>query len=300
MKPNLFIVGAPKCGTTAWVEYLRSHPDIFFAKVKEPHHFSYDFPRWCKFPEREEYLALFKDSEDAPVVAEASVRYLYSKVAAREIHDFNPESKILIFLRDQEDYLPSQHNQLLYGRMESIEDFEQAWRLSGKRGAENIPSSCLEPSFLDYAAAGRFREQVERYFALFPAEQIRLFTFRDWIANPRATYLEILRFLSVKDDGRTDFPKVNVAKHHKSKFLAVLTHPPVWLRQISSIVKRLTGKSHFQFGARILQINRGLGYQTTVDPALKQEIRRYYEAENLLLLPRIWSSDAHSDSRRGN
>lgn len=38
MKPNLFIVGAAKCGTTAWVNYLASHPDIFFAKVKEPHH----------------------------------------------------------------------------------------------------------------------------------------------------------------------------------------------------------------------------------------------------------------------
>ena len=25
--PNLFIVGAPKCGTTAWVEYLRTHPE---------------------------------------------------------------------------------------------------------------------------------------------------------------------------------------------------------------------------------------------------------------------------------
>jgi len=33
-RPNLFIVGAPKCGTTAWVEYLRTHPDIFFPEIR--------------------------------------------------------------------------------------------------------------------------------------------------------------------------------------------------------------------------------------------------------------------------
>ena len=47
-RPNLFIVGAPKCGTTAWVEYLRTHPDIFFPEIKEPHYFATDLPgmRW--------------------------------------------------------------------------------------------------------------------------------------------------------------------------------------------------------------------------------------------------------------
>ena len=29
-KPNLFIVGAPKCGTTFLYQYLKKHPDIYF------------------------------------------------------------------------------------------------------------------------------------------------------------------------------------------------------------------------------------------------------------------------------
>ena len=41
-KPNFFIVGAPKCGTTALYEYLRPHPNIFMPKVKEPHFFATD------------------------------------------------------------------------------------------------------------------------------------------------------------------------------------------------------------------------------------------------------------------
>ena len=49
-QPNLFILGAPKCGTAAWYEYLNQHPEIAFSKAKEPHFFCEDFPRfrWAK------------------------------------------------------------------------------------------------------------------------------------------------------------------------------------------------------------------------------------------------------------
>ncbi|WP_072597465.1 sulfotransferase [Sinorhizobium americanum] len=288
MKPNLFIVGAPKCGTTAWVEYLGSHPQIFFSKAKEPHHFSHDFPKWCWARTPQEYLALFDESGDTPVVGEGSVRYLYSRVAAREIHKFNPDARILIFLRSQEDFLPSLHNQQLYNRDESIENFEEVWRLSGKRSLDNIPACCREPSFLDYKAMGRFREQVERYFAVFPAEQIRVLAFRDWIANPRGTYLDILRFLDLEDNGRVEFPPVNEAKHHKSRLVASLTQNPApWVRKTSILLTRAAGR---QLGilARLRKLNKAAGYGSNpIEPTLKQEIREFYEADNLSLLPLI-------------
>ena len=44
-KPNLFIIGAPKCGTTFLYYYLRQHPDIFFPSFKEPHFFGSDLNR---------------------------------------------------------------------------------------------------------------------------------------------------------------------------------------------------------------------------------------------------------------
>ena len=287
MKPNLFVVGAPKCGTTAWVEYLRSHPSIFFSAVKEPHHFARDFPKWCFFRTMEEYLALFRESGGAPVVGEASVRYLYSQVAAREIHTFNPDAKILIFLRAQEDFLPSIHNQQLYNRDESIEEFERAWRLSGKRTAKTIPSWCREPSFLDYASMGRFHEQVERYFAVFPEEQIRVIAYRDWTADPRRTYLEILSFLGLEDDGRTAFPQINEAKRHRSKLLASFTQiPPPWIRRTHIRLTQFAGRE-LGLLSRLRQLNRGRGYHSKVDPSLKEEIQRYYAAENQLLLSRL-------------
>jgi hypothetical protein len=40
-KPDFFMVGAPRCGTTAMVEFLRKHPEIFMPRV-EPHFFATD------------------------------------------------------------------------------------------------------------------------------------------------------------------------------------------------------------------------------------------------------------------
>ena len=42
LKPNFFIIGAPKCGTTSLHNYLKSHSQITMSNPKEPHYFSKD------------------------------------------------------------------------------------------------------------------------------------------------------------------------------------------------------------------------------------------------------------------
>ena len=84
-KPNLFIVGAPKCGTTAWVEYLGSHPDIFFPERKEPSFFCPDLLPDQRVQTLEDYLALFADAGTASVAGEASPTYLRSEEAPGRI-----------------------------------------------------------------------------------------------------------------------------------------------------------------------------------------------------------------------
>jgi hypothetical protein len=40
MKPNFFIVGAARCGTTTLSRCLKRHPQVCFSQPKEPHYFS--------------------------------------------------------------------------------------------------------------------------------------------------------------------------------------------------------------------------------------------------------------------
>ncbi|HEX6660804.1 MAG TPA: sulfotransferase [Sphingomicrobium sp.] len=301
--PNLFIVGAPKCGTTAWVEYLRTHPDIFFPNTKEDCFFASDLPKFRFIHSEAEYSKLFAESGTARIVGEASAMYLFSEAAANAIREFNPEAKILIFLREQEEFLPSLHNQFLQEFAEEIEDFETVWRLSGRRPPSTIPPTCLEPRTLDYAAMGRFCEQVGRYLAAFPAGQVRVIQFRDWVADPRTTYLEILEFLGLEDDGRTEFLPVNQGATYRSRRLVrLLLFPPVFVRKVARAVKRLTGLQGLKVYPAVHQtvnLLSAAGYNKQIGRDLRDEIRRYYAKDNRLLEERLRRASDDCGQRPG-
>ena len=288
IRPNLFIVGAPKCGTTAWVQYLSSHPEVYFPPRKEPNFFDTDFPRAGNVDQLENYLALFEGAAGAKIVGEASVRYLYSEEAAKNIRTFNPQSRIIILVRDQEDYLPSRHNQLMFNGIEDIQDFATAWRLSDNR--RRIPRGCLDPRFLDYRAAGSFSAQVERYFAEFPDKQIRVLHFNNWVHDPRRTYVEIMNFLGVEDDGRREFPAVNAANHHGSPaLLRFARRPPPFAAGLATAMKRATGRTSLGFADLVVSLGTRPGSGTRVHESLKEEIRTFFEEDNRRLARRIWS-----------
>lgn len=58
--PNLFIVGAVKCGTTSLYAYLRQHPQIFFPEMKEPHFYTRPQPA----PEQAHLIQYVADADD--------------------------------------------------------------------------------------------------------------------------------------------------------------------------------------------------------------------------------------------
>lgn len=280
-KPNLFIVGAPKCGTTAWASYLSTHPDVFFAPRKEPHYFSSDFPnfRWAR--SEHDYLHEFAQAGTEKIIGEASVNYLYSTVAAKNIANFDPGAKILILLRSQETFLPSYHQQLLYNRDETVEDFEQAWTLSNKRNLHHIPSTCREEKFLNYKAIGKFTAQVRRFLDTFPSRQVKILRFEKWTRNPRSSYREVLKFLDIEDDGRDAFDRLHTAKHHRIASLANITQrPPAWVLDISGAIKAIIGRDRLHAAQVLRRLNRVHGYKSAISDEMREEIRSYYLEDN--------------------
>jgi uncharacterized protein with GYD domain len=116
-RPNFVILGAPKCGTTALSEYLREHPRVFVSRPKEPHYFCDDWDYYYAPGERtqEHYLHLFDDAtDDHLAIGEASVWYLYSTTAARNIAAFDPAMRVIVMVRNPVELVPSLHSQLRY------------------------------------------------------------------------------------------------------------------------------------------------------------------------------------------
>ena len=80
-KPNFFVVGGPKCGTTAMVEFLRTHPEVFISEPKEINFFADNLPK-IKFVEKlQDYLNLFKKAVNYKIIGDASIFYMFSEIA---------------------------------------------------------------------------------------------------------------------------------------------------------------------------------------------------------------------------
>ena len=209
--PDFFIVGAPKSATTSLYQYLREHPEIFMPSTKEPHFFGSDLSSTKFVRDEREYLDLFANADGARILGEASVYYLYSRMAAKEIIQFNPSARILILLRNPVDMIYSLHSQAVSSAYEDILDFSEALVAEEDRAhGRRIPDIADFPQGLLYCRIGMYAEQVRRYLDALPADQVRVILFDDFVADAEGVYVDVLKFLGVQDLGfRPEFRRIN-------------------------------------------------------------------------------------------
>ncbi len=229
-KPDFFLVGAPKCGTTAMCDYLDQHPEIFISPIKEPNYFGKDVIGPKAVNNIEDYLNLFHKAENQ-LCGEGSVWSLFSKTAAKEIYDFNCNAKIIIMLRNPVDVIYSLHNQMVFdGYHEDIEDFNLALAAeSDRKKGLRIPKTCTRPQALIYTDVVKFTEQVQRYIDIFPKENINIIIYDDFKNKTFQIYRNTLNFLGVNSDFEPDIKVINASKRVKNKTLQkfLVAQPPV-------------------------------------------------------------------------
>ena len=294
-KPNLFIIGAPKCGTTALSEYMREHPAVFVTQPKEPHFFSKDFPYYYSpgHATLDHYLRLYEDAgPEHLAVCEASVWYLYSQVAAEEIIGFAPDARIIVMVRNPVEMMPSLHSQMLFVQDEDRPDPKAAWDLQAvRRDGRSVPATCRVPAFLQYGDACSLGAQVERLFATVPREQVKVIVFDDFRRDPLGVWREVLDFAGLPDDGRTEFPVVNANKRHRNATIARFSQrPPAPLVAASRLVKRLTGRSRLGVLRWLKDRNRTVGERTAISPEFTRELEDYFR-DDVALLGRLLDRD---------
>jgi hypothetical protein len=309
--PNLFIVGAPKCGTTALNTYLGHHPEIFMSASTESNHFATDLiPPDDPFSSEEKYRALFDEVDNQKIVGEKSVYYLLSKNAAGNIYSFNPEAKIIIMLRNPVDMLQSYHAQQVYNGDENILDFETALASEGKRksGEMKIRKGLRIVQKLFYSHVVAFTEQVQRYLTRFPREQLHIILYDDFKNDTSGVYGATLRFLEVDPAYRPEFTVVNPRKMlvpHRGRgqkgwrgsLLRVIEHPISPVRYMINMTPQSVRDSLKKILFEVKPADRPSHQYPPMNPETRRQLQRQYrpEIEKLsILLGRdlhFWYSD---------
>lgn len=199
-KPNFFILGAPKCGTTSMYHWLNQHSRIFFPKIKEPHFFSTDLNEKKRaVKDLATYLSLYTEAtENHSILGEASVFYLYSEKAVENIINFNPNARFLVMLRNPVDMVVSLHNQYLYSGNEVFRRLEKAWALQDKRpDGIGITKLTADPHLLQYGKVCKLGEQVNRLLDVVPNDRVFFILLEDIKTNAENQLNNIALFLDI-------------------------------------------------------------------------------------------------------
>lgn len=287
--PNLFIVGAPKCGTTALSHYLAGHPQIFMtetAGIKEPFYFSSDLAvshlSW-RIHDESGYLELFDKAGLASYLGEASTGYLFSTHAIPRILQTCRDPKFIVMLRNPVELAHSLHNEhaKYYGE---IPDFEFCWRLQESRlNGDHLPNQFNDGVALQYGALAKTGSQLQRMLALVDPRHVHIILYDDFHRDTAASYATTLDWLGLADDGRIQFERLNPSITYQWPGLEY------GLRNIRTVRMALRLPGGLGIHALIDRLNK-----KTVRESLRPEFRRElcdYFREDVALLSRLLGRD---------
>lgn len=219
--PDLFILGAAKCGTTTLHACLDQHSDICMSSPKEPLFFEAEYQRGLDFY-WERYFAHYGGEQ---IVGESRHRNLYLPYVPARIHAVNPKARLVVLVRNPIDRAFS-HWWMLHRRNKDMQEFEEAIRSNLERLKKNLrmetpeeiaryerelPEDGLYRSYVD---TGYYAEQIERFVRQFSPEQIRIFLLEDLHQDPQAVVRKVCDFVGVDpaECDRFDYRRENESK----------------------------------------------------------------------------------------
>lgn len=175
MRPGAIGIGAQKCASS-WVHaVVGTHPEIGISEIKEVDFFSYYFDRGYQW-----YEGHFEEMTGKSLYFENSPSYFHDPRSAERARAYNPELKILALLRDPIKRAYSNHmHEIVKGHIPSC-PFEQ--------GLQNNPA---------YIEQGLYATHLERWFDVFPADQIMVMFAEEISAAPQDAARKVYSFFDV-------------------------------------------------------------------------------------------------------
>jgi len=205
--PDFIILGAQKAGTTTVYDNLVKHPAVHPCDIKEVHFFDKNWRRgenWYRahFPLKVSRRKAIEKGEQW-ITGEGSPYYMFHPMAAERIENLCPRARLIVVLRNpvERAYSHYQHE-----KRKGREDlpFEDALAAEDQRignDAERLKSNQYFQSFahqhFSYKSRGRYAEQLERWFKVFPREQFLVLESGELNRNFAETFEDVYRFLGI-------------------------------------------------------------------------------------------------------
>lgn len=206
--PQVYVIGAPKAGSTAVHAALATHPAIYMSDPKEPKYWmcgdrppprqsgpgdAHSRQEWVW--QRERYESLFSEAPEGAVLGESTPFYLWDLAAQARILESVPDARLIAVVRDPVDRAHSNWAHLWCDGYEPVGDFVVAAELEDERvDAGWAP-------FWRYLDLGRYGQQLEHLYGIADRSQVLVIRYRELVDQPTATLDLIARFIDVDPRG---------------------------------------------------------------------------------------------------
>ncbi len=191
---DFLICGTQKGGTTALHSYLRQHPQIGLASVKEAHYFDTEDNFRDGAPDYAAYHRLFDFTTTHAVRGEATPIYMYWQDAPRRIWEYNPRMKIIVILRNPVRRAFSHWNMWRSEGRETL----PFWDALHQERARSRRARPLQDRLYSYVDRGYYCEQLRRIWRFFPEEQTLILRSEDLRMRPTPTLDRVFGFLGIR------------------------------------------------------------------------------------------------------
>ena len=212
--PDAVILGAMKSGTSSLHHYLVQQPGVIEPLRKEVHYFDVNVERGERW-----YRAHFGREGEPGLNLDSSPYYLFHPAVPRRLHERLPDAKLIVLLRDpvRRAYSHYWHERDKGRERLSFEDAiaAEADRLgnSEQRLADGTLARSREHQHFSYLARGRYAEQLDRWWAVFPHEQLLVLKFEDLAREPLEALNRTLNFLGLPRAASVSLEARNTRKY---------------------------------------------------------------------------------------
>ncbi len=295
--PNFLVLGTAKAGTSSLYTYLKQHPDVYLSPTTELNFFAHE---GCDLNFRgpgdieymsdgslvatyEEYQKQFAGVTNEHAAGEFSTHNLYSCQAPALIKRYVPDAKMIAILRNPAGRAFSAFSHMVRDGREETGDFRTALNREPARIRNN-----WEPLW-HYKSMGFYGAQLRRYFDTFGHEQIRVYIYEDFIAQPLKVVQDIFTFIGVDPHFEPDMSEMqNVSTILRSRQLHEMMMGKSVIR--SALRSFLPAGMRSRVRSKILERNVK---HMRLDPGLRRELMEGFRDDIGLLQDLIGRDLSH-------
>ncbi len=254
-QPTFIIAGERRSGTTSLSKWLRTHPSIWMPPTKDLFFFVEEEMKgrkdwrkvvvkpehWAMTHTPEDYTAAFQGAGPGQVAGEKSADYLFWTPCHARIHEFRPDIRLILTLRNPVERAWSHY-----------------WNEVGK-GRENLPfTEAIEKEasrshrspyarfHLSYTERGFYSRSLTSLFSHIPREQVHVLILEETQRDPATALRGVYKFLGMdpepglKEAARRHNPGWTLVRRGWTKGGPGKPVGDAWLWMTEKVIKRMT------------------------------------------------------------